>query len=418
VVTPQAAYIVTDILAGNTDPDQNPFWGKFKLTDENGDRRPAAFKTGTNNEAKDLTAAGYVAPPDNSGSDDEHYSLVTAVWAGNSDGSVVSTPDNPVFSVDVTAPMWQGFMDEATKTWPIKDFDKPGGLVNADVDAWSGGKPTEFTTKTVKEVFIAGTEPGADPIHVGKDVIVDANGTVYIWHEGCTGVPEKKGFLDFSTVEQGNPNYVAANDDWILRAKQGVGIEGGPHPDVKTATSYFYNSIYHPYGKNWGAPFPPELDCSLAATPVAAAVPVAVRDDGPVRLAVPCLSVSFAVALALAIAIRDADRDDHARADRPTHTTADANANPNRQHHRRRTSLVTRRAVPRHSRLTSPTSRRAARQRPGSGNSATAIQHSAKSETQLHRGWDLHGQLDRDQRWRVGHQDDPGLHHGQRTVRR
>ncbi len=267
VVTPQAAYITTDILAGNTDPNQNPFWGKFMLTDANGNRRPAAFKTGTNNDAKDLTAAGYVAPPDNSGADNEHYSLVAAVWAGNSDGTVVSTPDNPVFSIDVTAPMWQGFMDEATKSWPIKDFDKPGGLVTADVDAWSGGKPTAYTTKTVKEIFIAGTEPGDDTIHVGKDVIVDANGTTYLWHEGCTGTPEKKGFLDFSTVEQDNPNYVAANNDWIARAKQGIGVAGGPDPNVKTSTSYFYNGLYHPYGKNWGAPFPPELDCSLAATP-------------------------------------------------------------------------------------------------------------------------------------------------------
>ena len=58
--------------------------------------------------------------------------------------------------------------------------------------------------------------------------------TTYLWHEGCTGTPEKKGFLDFSTVEQDNPNYVAANNDWIARAKQGIGVAGGPDPNVKT----------------------------------------------------------------------------------------------------------------------------------------------------------------------------------------
>ncbi len=31
VVSPQAAYIVTDILAGNTDPAQNPVWGTMHL---------------------------------------------------------------------------------------------------------------------------------------------------------------------------------------------------------------------------------------------------------------------------------------------------------------------------------------------------------------------------------------------------
>ena len=59
---PGTAGIVTDILAGNTDPKQNPFWGKFKLTD-GGKRRPATLKTGTNNDARDLNAYGYIGAP-------------------------------------------------------------------------------------------------------------------------------------------------------------------------------------------------------------------------------------------------------------------------------------------------------------------------------------------------------------------
>ena len=61
-VSPQAAYIVTDILAGNTNPNVNPFWGKFAIDGPDG-RRPATLKTGTNNDAKDLNAYGYIAPP-------------------------------------------------------------------------------------------------------------------------------------------------------------------------------------------------------------------------------------------------------------------------------------------------------------------------------------------------------------------
>ena len=67
VISPQAAYIVTDILAGNTDPAGNPIWGRMRITDENGRRRPAALKTGTTNDAKDLSAYGYIAPPTNAG---------------------------------------------------------------------------------------------------------------------------------------------------------------------------------------------------------------------------------------------------------------------------------------------------------------------------------------------------------------
>jgi membrane peptidoglycan carboxypeptidase len=269
VVTPQAAYIVSDILAGNTDPDQNPFWGIFHLSDQSGTRRPAAFKTGTNNDAKDLTAAGFVAPPsaDPTNRPAGQYALVAAAWAGNSDGSVVSTPDNPVFSVDVTAPMWQGFMDEATKSWPINKFAQPGGLVEAKVDAWSGGKPTEFTTKTVKEIFIEGTVPGDDPIHVGLPSITDELGNVYLWHDGCPGVPETKPFLDLSKVDVDQPDWLAADADWIARARQGPGVEGGADPLVKTKTSYFYHPGYTPYGKSWGAPFAPDLDCLLAPSP-------------------------------------------------------------------------------------------------------------------------------------------------------
>ena len=61
---PQAAFIVTDILAGNTDPKVNPFWGKFEITGPGGKHRPATLKTGTNNDAKDLNAYGYIAAPD------------------------------------------------------------------------------------------------------------------------------------------------------------------------------------------------------------------------------------------------------------------------------------------------------------------------------------------------------------------
>ena len=68
VVSPQAAFIVTDILAGNTNPKINPFWGKFAI-DGPDRRRPATLKTGTNNDAKDLNAYGYIAPPTEAGPD-------------------------------------------------------------------------------------------------------------------------------------------------------------------------------------------------------------------------------------------------------------------------------------------------------------------------------------------------------------
>ena len=45
-ISPEAAYLTTDILADNTDPGQNPLWGpRFQLLTDAG-RRPATLKTG------------------------------------------------------------------------------------------------------------------------------------------------------------------------------------------------------------------------------------------------------------------------------------------------------------------------------------------------------------------------------------
>src|SRR4029079_10891919 len=88
--TPQAAFIVTDILAGNTNPKVNPFWGKFALTNEAGKRRPATLKTGTNNDAKDLNAYGFIAAPTAEGRNAGEFALVAGAWNGNTGNPPVS----------------------------------------------------------------------------------------------------------------------------------------------------------------------------------------------------------------------------------------------------------------------------------------------------------------------------------------
>ena len=49
------------------------------------------------------------------------YALAVGAWNGNSDNSVVGQ----VFSIDVTTYVWQGFMQEATKSWKVTDFKQP-----------------------------------------------------------------------------------------------------------------------------------------------------------------------------------------------------------------------------------------------------------------------------------------------------
>ena len=142
VISPQAAYITTNILAGNTNRNVNPYWGVFSLKGPGGDRRPATLKTGTNNDAKDLNAYGFIAPPTREQRKDGEYALVVGAWNGNSDNSEVSTPNQQLFSIDVTTYVWQGFLQETTKDWPIRNFRRPEeGLVKVSIDPFTGYLP-------------------------------------------------------------------------------------------------------------------------------------------------------------------------------------------------------------------------------------------------------------------------------------
>jgi penicillin-binding protein 1A len=288
-ISPQAAYVMTDILASNTDPQQNRVWGDFAIQGPGG-RRPATIKTGTSQDANDLVAFGYIAPPDQAARDAGEYALVVGAWNGNSDGSPVLTPENPVLSTDAAAPMWHGFLQEVTNDWPVRNFERPPGIVEADVDAWSGMKPTSLTTRTVREVFIDGTVPPDDNTKLGMQVIAagdlpqqpqdpnitpdpnapdtpDTRTKWLLWVDGCVGTPETKGFLALEGVEAGHPDWQAANLDWINRAKQGPGTAGGPDPEIRTKTSYIFSPGWTPYGKSWGAPFQPTESCVPGAVP-------------------------------------------------------------------------------------------------------------------------------------------------------
>ena len=218
-----------DILSGNTDPSINPYWGKFEVT-SNGRHVNAALKTGTTNDTKDLSAYGFLAPPD----DPNAPAIAIGVWMGNSDNSRTKG----VFSLESTAPLYQAFLNEIVKTHPAGDFKEPPKIVHAKVDAWTGLLPGPFSAKTVDEIFIAGTVPTKrDDTKVGIDV---DSATGDLWADGCTGPMETRGFLDLSGVDAGFPAWQKADQDWLARAKRGAGVRGGPAKGTKTATAFFY----------------------------------------------------------------------------------------------------------------------------------------------------------------------------------
>ena len=329
VISPQAAFIVTDILAGNTNKNINPYWGKFSITGPDG-RRPATLKTGTNNDAKDLNAYGYIAPPTDKGRSTGAYALAVGVWNGNSDNSLVSTARSPLFSIDVSTYVWQGFLNEATKKWPETNFKRPAdGLVQAKIDPWTGQLATSDKL-SVNEWFIAGTQPKSKLAsdQCGIDVVVHVN------------------------VETRFDGWLKADRDWLRRADRGPGVVGGPD---RTRTAYFYQGGFHPYGASWGALVGGRLQacpdtelfrrahagCRRSRAVVRTAEPGRLRAGGtplparkPERVAERA-AVGRAVrpaergATADAGADTGADTRTNARADPGTDSGADAGADPN-----------------------------------------------------------------------------------------
>ncbi len=176
VISPQAAYIITDILAGNTEMKTNPYWGEFAIY-RKGVRRPAAYKTGTTSDNRDVHAYGYLAPP----KDPDRPALAAGVWMGNSNND----PNKGSLSLDSSAPLWSALLEEVSAKYGISRFKAPGGLQTATVDAFTGLKPGPFTKKTVKELFLKGTVPTErETIRVSLTVD-DASGL--LWRDGCVG---------------------------------------------------------------------------------------------------------------------------------------------------------------------------------------------------------------------------------------
>jgi len=253
VISPAAAYIITDILAGNTDKKVNPFWGKWAIYD-GATRRSAAYKTGTTSDNRDVAAYGYVAPP----ADKTAPALSVGVWMGNSDNS----PNDGKLSLDTSAPLWSAILEEVTKGSKIAAFKPPKDIETATVDAFTGLKPGPFTTKTVKEFFVPGTIPTQKETLRVAASIDKASGL--LWQDGCEGPQVTKGFFNLSEVEANFPAWQKANAAWGARAAKGTGVRGAKG----TRTSYFYNGSFAPFGRTWGAPFMPTALCPLYTPPV------------------------------------------------------------------------------------------------------------------------------------------------------
>lgn len=138
VLSPEHAYLITDILA-----DDQARCAAFTCPSVLELSRPAAAKTGTTDDYRDAWTVGYT--PD----------LVTGVWVGNSDNS----PMVDVPGAAGAGPIWHRFMEAALADQAISDFARPSGIVEYEICADSGARPTEYCPERRSEVFAKGQPP-------------------------------------------------------------------------------------------------------------------------------------------------------------------------------------------------------------------------------------------------------------------
>ena len=308
VISPQAAYIITDILAGNTVTKINPYWGKWAIY-RDGDRagrrptRPArrattatCTRTATSRRPRTTTAPA----------------LAVGVWMGNSDNAPEQRhPLARLLGAALVGDPDRG--QRGLRDRPVQGRRRPR---DRDVDAFTGLKPGPFTTKTVKELFMAGTVPTEqrdDPRR--RSTSTRRRGL--LWQDGCAGPKVTRAS---STSREVESNFPTGRRRTRLGrpAARGPGVRGGPRA---RGPSYFYDGAFAPFGRIWGAPFAPTQKCPLAPPPdlPRAADPFGDPDADPVRHARTLPTAAVAAAAAAATA------------DRPRRRSPDRAARPRRR---------------------------------------------------------------------------------------
>ncbi len=140
VLSPQIAYLITNILSDNS--ARTLAFGPNSYLVIPG--KTVAVKTGTTDKKRDNWTFGYTS------------SFVVGVWVGNNDNS----PMNQTITSGVTgaAPIWNRIIRMALKGKNDEEFNKPDNLNQVEIDAFAGGLPYGSQPKRT-EIYVKGTEP-------------------------------------------------------------------------------------------------------------------------------------------------------------------------------------------------------------------------------------------------------------------
>lgn len=138
VISPVDAFLMTDILSDNE--ARTAAFGPNSVLRLD---RPAAVKTGTTNDIRDILTLGFTPQ------------LVTGVWVGNADNS----PMRNVSGVSGAGPIWNQFMTVAHAAEPVLEFQPPPGVRQYEVCADTGALPSRACPQKRVEWFAEDRPP-------------------------------------------------------------------------------------------------------------------------------------------------------------------------------------------------------------------------------------------------------------------
>ncbi len=146
VVDPQSIYMVLDMLLAVVEE------GTARSLRDWGFDRPAAGKTGTTNDAKDLWFIGFTPE------------LVTAVWVGYDDNRpVTDAMHRELTGAAAAIPIWVRFMENALQHERYREFPIPEGILFEYVDPTTGEiVPPDFPNAQQVAVKIGTVLPHKD----------------------------------------------------------------------------------------------------------------------------------------------------------------------------------------------------------------------------------------------------------------
>ncbi|HPT02807.1 MAG TPA: penicillin-binding protein 1C [Bacteroidales bacterium] len=155
LVSPEAAWMVTEILTGLKRPD-------LPTNFDNAVHLPhIAWKTGTSYGRRDAWSIGY----------NPEYTV--GVWVGNFDGEGVPELAGSDFAAPVLFKVFTVLTYNKSSTW----FRKPAKIDFRLVCAESGLPPSDFCTNMVMEDYIPGVSPNRKCTHL-RTVFTDEQGAV------------------------------------------------------------------------------------------------------------------------------------------------------------------------------------------------------------------------------------------------